>query len=147
VAFCRIESLIPVLQTLSAFHRHAPRNAFRHDARQLSKLCDLTEAQPAGHAITGFKGDLGNFEVVEHIRLIIDAGLIEGEAHPNATMSNGGLFIIEGLTWKGHDFLDAARSNTVWNATKGRLAKAGAWTFGLVLEVLKEETKRQLGLL
>jgi hypothetical protein len=28
----------------------------------------------------------------------------------------------------------------------GRMAKAGAWTFGLVLEVLKEEAKRQLGL-
>ena len=71
---------------------------------------------------------------------------IEGEAHPNGTMPGGGVFIIEGLSWKGHDFLDAARSDTVWNATKGRLAKAGAWTFSLVLEVLKEEAKRQIGL-
>jgi hypothetical protein len=72
--------------------------------------------------------------------------LIEGEAYPNATTPNGGPFIITNLTWKGHDFLDAARSDTVWNATKGPLAKVGAWTFGLVLEVLKEEAKRQIGL-
>jgi hypothetical protein len=110
---------------------------------------DLTEELPAGRSITGFnKWPLGNtpIVVVEHIRLMVDAGLIEGEAHPVGDMQNGGVFIIEGLTWKGHDFLDAARSDTVWNATKGRMAKAGSWTFGLVLEVLKEEAKRQLGL-
>jgi hypothetical protein len=112
------------------------------------KLLDLAEAQPAGQPLTGFSGEFDNtaVEVVEHIALMIDAGLIEGEAYANATSPNGGIFIITGVTWKGHDFLDAARSDTVWNATKARLAKAGAWTFGLVLEVLKEEAKRQIGL-
>ena len=109
---------------------------------------DLAEAQPAGQSLRQFKGDFDNtaIEVVEHIALMIDAGLIEGEAYPSARSPGGGSFIITGLTWKGHDFLDAARNDTVWNATKGRMAKAGAWTFGLVLEVLKEEAKRHLGL-
>src|SRR5262245_44961623 len=112
------------------------------------KVLDLAEAQPAGQPLKGFSGGFDNtaVEVVEHIKLMIDAGLIEGEAYPNTTRSGGGLFIVANLTWKGHDFLDAARSDTVWNATKGRLAKAGAWTFSLVLEVLKEEAKRQIGL-
>ena len=33
------ESPLRVLETQSALYRHAQRNAFRHDARQLSKLC------------------------------------------------------------------------------------------------------------
>src|SRR5262245_16629438 len=99
--------------------------------------------------MTGFIGEFDNtaVEVVEHIALMIDAGLIEGEAYPDTRASGGGLFIVTGVTWKGHDFLDAARNDTVWNATKKRLAKAGAWTFPIVLEVLKEEAKRHLGLM
>ena len=94
------------------------------------KLLDFAEAQPAGQPLMGFKGDFDNtaVEVVEHIALMIDASLIEGEAHPDTRSSGGGIFVITGVTWKGHDFLDAARSDTVWNATKGRMAKAGAWT-------------------
>jgi hypothetical protein len=95
-----------------------------------------------------FSGDFENtpVEVVEHIQLMIDAGLIEGEAQTEPNMPGGGIFVISKLTWSGHDFLNAARSDDVWNATKRRMAKAGAWTFGLVLEVLKEEAKRRIGL-
>jgi uncharacterized protein DUF2513 len=112
------------------------------------KLLDLAEPQPAGEPLMKFSGVFDNtaVEVIEHMALMIDAGLIEGDARPDPDSPGGGVFIINNLTWKGHDFLDAARSDTVWNATKGRMAKAGAWTFGLVLEVLKEEAKRQLGL-
>jgi Hypothetical protein (DUF2513) len=113
----------------------------------IRKLLDLAEAQPAGKNLMTFSGDFENtpVEVVEHIRLMIEAGLISGEAHPDPNMPGGGIFVISNVTWSGHDFLNAARSDTVWNATKGRIAKAGAWTFGLVLEILKEEAKRQIG--
>jgi len=36
------KSPFAVHQTQSAFHRHAPRNAFRHDARQLSRFFALS---------------------------------------------------------------------------------------------------------
>lgn len=112
------------------------------------KLLDLAEAQPAGESLMTFTSDFENtpVEVVEHIRLMIEAGLIEGEADPDPDMRDGGVFVISNLTWSGHDFLNAARSDNVWNATKRRMAKAGTWTFGLVLEVLKEEAKRHIGL-
>ncbi len=112
------------------------------------KLLDLAEAQPAGEPLTTFRGDFENtpVEVVEHIRLMIEAGLIDGEARPDLNTPGGGLFVISNLTWSGHDFLNAARNDTVWNATKRRLAKAGAWTFELALAVLKDEAKRQIGL-
>jgi len=112
------------------------------------KLLALAEDQPAGQDLMTFSGDFENtpVEVVEHIALMIDAGLIDGEAHPDPGMKGGGIFVINKLTWAGHDFLNAARNDNVWNSTKRRMAKVGSWTFGLVLEVLKEEAKRQMGL-
>ena len=112
------------------------------------RLLELVESQPAGQPLVTFSGSFENtpVEVVEHLQLMIDAGLIEGEAQTDPEMEGGGIFVISKLTWAGHDFLDAARSEEVWNATKRRIAKVGSWTFGLVLEVLKEEAKRRIGL-
>ncbi len=112
------------------------------------KLLELADAQPAGQPLITLSGSFENtpVEVVEHIQLMIDAGLIEGEAYTDPKMERGGIFVISNLTWAGHDFLNASRNDDVWNTTKSRIAKAGSWTFGLVLEVRKEETKRRIGL-
>jgi hypothetical protein len=114
----------------------------------IRKLLELVEAQPAGQPLLTFSGDFDNTapEVVEHLELMIEAGLLEGEARADSSMKGGGMFAINKLTWTGHDFLNAARSDDVWHATKRRLGKAGSWTFGLVLEILKEEAKRRIGL-
>lgn len=42
-------------------------------------------------------------------------------------MRNGNINItrIIGLTWKGHEFLDNIRDNTVWNAVKEKASKFG----------------------
>jgi hypothetical protein len=51
------------------------------------------------------------------------------------------------LTWKGNEFLDAARDNTVWNRAKGRFAQtAGALTFDLLLAACKAEIRNRTGL-
>jgi hypothetical protein len=39
------------------------------------------------------------------------------------------------LTWQGHEFLDAARNDTIWRKATGKLV---AVTGGTSLEVLKE---------
>jgi Hypothetical protein (DUF2513) len=42
------------------------------------------------------------------------------------------------LTWKGNEFLDASRDDTIWNKAKARLGNAGgALTFDLVLAACK----------
>ena len=79
-------------------------------------------------------------------RLAIDADLIDGEAYPDPGKKGGGIFVINKPTWAGHDFLNAAHIDNVWNSSKRRIAKVGSWRFGFVLEVLKEEAKRQIGL-
>ena len=49
-------------------------------------------------------------EVVYHVRMLIQAGMIEGTA--------SGLAAVHGLTWAGHDFLDSIRDDSVWAKAK-----------------------------
>ena len=44
-------------------------------------------------------------------------------------------FGIESLTWEGHDFLDAIRSDTVWNKTKTLLKEK---TLGMSFNIIKK---------
>lgn len=49
------------------------------------------------------------------------------------------------LTWPGHEFLDAARNETLWTRTKGNLSNAGvSATFDLLKTLLVEGTKALL---
>ena len=50
-----------------------------------------------------------------HLRLMHKAGLIDGTLIDALGASS---FIATGLTWDGHEFLDALRSKTVWNKIK-----------------------------
>ena len=120
----------------------------KRDLDAVRKLLEIFEAVPAGEVLQTFSDELSlsSAEVIEHIELIIEAGLAEGEAHADALSEHGGYFVIRKLTWSGHDFINAARSNDVWSATKRRIGVVGSWTFGLVLEVLKDEAKRRIGL-
>lgn len=62
---------------------------------------------------------------------IIDAGLAYGEV-----IREGGFPVTTSafhLTWAGHEFLDAARNETVWNKVKGQLKDKGvSWSFELL---------------
>jgi hypothetical protein len=111
----------------------------KRDMEIVRKLLLRAEAADGGLSIN---------DLVEtyHVRIMIDAGLVEGRISEEITSDAPRHSHIHNLTWAGHEFLDAARNDTVWNSTKRRIAKAGSWTFGLVLEVLKEEAKRHIGL-
>lgn len=58
-----------------------------------------------------------------------DAGLIEGRFLPNSTE-----FHVLRLTYEGHEFLDAARTDTLWSKAKETVTKS---TGTLTLEGLK----------
>ena len=76
--------------------------------------------------------------------LLIEAGLVKGTVVPNA---EGGIHaaVITRLTWEGHDFLDAARSETVWTKAREKVLKPGlSWTFSMLLEFLKAEAQAQM---
>ena len=70
-------------------------------------------------------------EVTFHVRLADEAGLIEAE---DLSSHDGVCWKPKRLTYEGHEFLDAARSDTVWEKAKKMLQSA---TGTITLEGLK----------
>src|SRR5437016_1463459 len=80
-------------------------------------------------------------DVVYNAELIREAGLAHG---PEPVRHGAKLLHVEldGLTWTGHDFLDAARDDTLWRKAKEKFMKpAASWSFSVLLEWLKAEIK------
>jgi hypothetical protein len=83
---------------------------------------------------------------VYHMALCIEAGLVDGVVVPNETGYPAATSAVR-LTWKGHEFLDAARNDTVWRKTLAHVKKAGvAVTLPVLEDLLKKGAKELLGL-
>jgi len=82
--------------------------------------------------------------VVYNIALMKDAGLVEAVLANDAKGFPRAAVIIR-LTWAGHDFLDAARDDTLWRKAREKIIRpAGSWTFGILLEWLKHEIRSRI---
>ena len=85
-------------------------------------------------------------EIGYHVYLMGKAGLLVaveithlGSPSPEALAS--------GLTWQGHDFLDAARDPSLWQKALDKIRTTGsALTIEIVKAVLVQLTRQQLGL-
>lgn len=85
-------------------------------------------------------------ELGYHCHLLADAGLIRA-ANTTATDDTLPQAIPISLTSRGHDFIDSARSKTVWSTVKDKvLTTTGSVSIAILTELLKEEAKRRLGL-
>ncbi len=63
-----------------------------------------------------------------HYKILFDIGLVVGESVEVYTTDSGMIpshFYYTGLTFEGHETLDAMRNDTVWNKIKGNAKKAG----------------------
>jgi hypothetical protein len=91
------------------------------------------------------------------------AGYMDDQVtHPVYLMQRGGLVeaatwrpldgspqtaILTSVTWAGHDFLDAARNETVWNQARAKAGAAGVeLSFATLKELLVATAKGLLGL-
>jgi hypothetical protein len=91
--------------------------------------------------VEGYHMDVLNY----HKALLIEAGLLEGKsAMPLSLMPTDipQAVIIKGITWQGHDFLEAVRADTKWHKIKGFLADAGK---DLTIETIKIAAKQLFG--
>lgn len=94
------------------------------------------------------KPDLSQFSKEQlnyHKALLIEAGLVEGKVgYGDDVIST--VKIIR-LTWQGHEFLSAARNNSVWNKAKEIISKTNSTiTIPILIELLNTIIKGQLGL-
>jgi hypothetical protein len=78
-----------------------------------------------------------------HVMLLAEAGLIEAE---DASTLGGSEWIPKRLTWHGHEFLEAARSDTIWREAKDRtLQNAGGLSLDVLKAVLVQGAKHAVG--
>ncbi len=90
--------------------------------------------------IGGYSGE----SITEHMRLLNEAGLIEGISA--YSVEHRLKWIEMRLTWNGHDFLDAARNEAVWVETVSEVRKkTGAVPFevlkSLLMDVARESVR------
>jgi hypothetical protein len=56
--------------------------------------------------------------------------------------------VVVALTWKGYDFISAAKDDSLWKKAKESILKpTGSMTFDVLLEWLKAEIRAKIGLL
>jgi hypothetical protein len=98
------------------------------------------EAQPRGFIEEQiFLDDYSNDEVVYHLVLMMDKGLIEGFIHPSFGQYTP-VVLVKRMTWAGHDFLDACRNEERWTKAKEIFRKLDGVTFDVIKQVLVELT-------
>ncbi len=97
--------------------------------------------EPFGHNDLKIEGR-SNEEVAYHIKLLWQAELIEAY---DVSSNSGFSWKAMSLTWKGHEFIEAARNNSRWqDAKKYILEKGGSITFDILKAVLSESIKNAI---
>ena len=81
-------------------------------------------------------------QVSYHVKLLDEAGLIEAI---DLSTNTGFSWEPKKLTWHGHDFLESSRNETLWGEAKKRMKQIGSSSFPVLLEVLINLGKEQLG--
>ena len=80
-----------------------------------------------------------------HLQLLAEASLIEVRRIGYGTAPAD--YLAKGLTWQGHEFLAAARNDTIWAKAKGLMKQKGVeWSFELLRTSLVLVAKQHLGL-
>jgi hypothetical protein len=103
----------------------------RHPDLVRQILLELEKEPYKGQPIPIKMDDYSNDEIVYHVMLLNEAGLIEAFDLGIGDVS----WMPVRLTWSGHEFLDAARDDERWDRAKEAMAGRGD---GIVFEVLKE---------
>ena len=75
-------------------------------------------------------------EIHYHVDMLLKKGLIAGEINL--------LYVISGLTWDGHDFLDSIRDPVIWQETKEGVKKAGGFSLELLGDLAKGLIKKKI---
>jgi hypothetical protein len=86
--------------------------------------------------------------VTEHIQLLAEAGLLEVTIAPSGMGSKRiSIAFVRRQTWEGHQFLQAARNEEVWQRTKRFVRdKGGAITLEMLKVLLLKTAAQHFGL-
>ena len=118
----------------------------KRDLNLIRKLVLAAEDSPTGFAgdieVDGYTAE----QIGYHGYLVVDSGLAEGVEFTSHGDTSP-YWRISHLTSAGHDFADAARSDTTWNKATGMIKdKAGGVTLEILKQLLSAIVKSQFGL-
>lgn len=86
-------------------------------------------------------------ELQYHVSLCVEAGLLDGVDANYIGSGMNKLYAIQNLTWNGHEFLDAVRSEGIWNTAKQRIVdEGGSFTFEILRQIAVATIKSKLGI-
>jgi len=95
------------------------------------------------------KPDVSAYSQAQHLyhsALLIEAGLVHGEVILDGDGQPAGTLTLR-LTWAGHEFIDAARNDTIWHKAGERIKKSGVdVTISLLKEILNQLLQQSLNL-
>ncbi|MBM4034844.1 MAG: DUF2513 domain-containing protein [Planctomycetes bacterium] len=119
----------------------------KRDLDLVRKILFAVEEHASGFAPTDLHVEgYTKAQIGYHAYLVVDAGLAQGEDVTD-TDSEGPEWMITALTWKGHEFVEAARDDSRWERAKRMVAdKGGSITFDLLKQLLTSLMKGALGL-
>ncbi len=119
----------------------------KRDLGLVRRILIRCEEASANQWLESHHFDLGvtSLELGEHVELMIDAGLLDGEM--TGTHDDHASFFIRKITWIGHDFLDASRDSKTWSKLLDMAKEKGiSLTFDLALAWLKKEVALKAGI-
>ena len=100
------------------------------------------EGEPPAPHLSGYTDQ----QKLYHLALLIEADLVDGRVVHNGQAEVAQAHVIR-LTWKGHEFLDAARDQGVWDQAWKKLREQGFQvTIAVMTELLTAVAKSRLGL-
>ena len=112
-------------------------------ARDILFAIEKDEGDPLGWIDLELPGR-SEKEVAYHVMLLEEAGLVEAL---DLSSKDGFEYKPKRLTWEGHEFLDAARNDTLWERAKAEaLRQTGGVSFDVLKELLLHLAKQALGL-
>ena len=91
----------------------------KRDMDLIRKIALAFDEQPAGQYLQNLDG-VSQVEFTYNARLMVEAGLAHGTSQSFLDPTEDFVALFN-LTWQGHDFADAIRSDTVWNSAKEKL--------------------------
>jgi len=105
------------------------------------------EAAPAGQLLNHFSYEgKAEAEVLEHIDLLAKANFIEAKVPLDGDGVPWGCHVSR-LTWKGHEFLETARNETLWRKVLGQVrASSVSVSLDVLQGLLTKALKGELGL-
>lgn len=115
----------------------------KRNADLIRAMALAIEDLPPGQNLSKMDGvDAHTFAA--HAELMVEARLVDGRILKSYG-SEPAAAVIFRLTWDGCDFLDAARSDTLWRKAKDSvISPAASWTFDILKEWLKTEIENGL---